>query len=135
GKKRQIRKKKKTEYPKFFREGEALVKLGWSKREGKPYEHKAPRKVLRALVQALAGTCLGEGLFDTERLFPLKDPDDRSEVPTYQAYLALAWLRRTGLVVQHGRRGYSLPEGTDLERESDRLWNELPTRTTLPVKP
>ena len=119
---------KKPEYPKFFREGETLVKVGWSRRERKPYEHRAPRPVLQALVQTLVQAGKGGERFTMENLFPLKDPADNSEVPGYQAYLTLAWLRQSGLIVQHGRQGYSLPEGTDLSRASDRLWNNLPSR-------
>jgi hypothetical protein len=121
-------KRKSPDYPKFLREGETLVKVGWSKRERKTYEHKAPRSVLQALVEALTRAGSGGERFTTENLFPLRDPADRSEIPDYQAYLTLAWLRGNGLLVQHGRQGYSLPEATDLTREIDQLWNSLPTR-------
>jgi len=119
---------KKPEYPKFFREGEMLVKVGWSRRERKTYEHKAPRRVLQALVQALVQAGKDGERFTMEGVFPLKDPADSSEIPAYQSYLTLAWLRGNGLVVQHGRQGYSLPEDTDLTRAGDRLWNNLPSR-------
>jgi hypothetical protein len=122
------RKRGKAEYPKFLREGESLVKVGWSRREGKPYEHKAPQSVLLALIQALIQVASGGKRFTTEGVFPLKHLTDYSDIPDYQAYLTLAWLRSAGLIVQHGRQGYSLQEGVDLVRESDRLWNDLPAR-------
>jgi hypothetical protein len=128
GKKTRGKKKKKPEYPKFIREGETLVKVGWSKREKKPYEHKAPRRVLRAMVRTLVQAGKGGGRFTTDGFFPLKDTADNSDIPDYQAYLVLAWLRDAGQIVQHGRQGYSLPGGTDLTRESERLWDLLPTR-------
>lgn len=121
-------KKAKAEYPKFTREGDALVKIGWSKSEGKTYEHKAPRSVLRALVQALIRVGSGGERFTVDDLLPLKDAASSSEIPDYQTYLTLAWLRSVDLITQHGRQGYSLLPGTDLERESERLWSQLNTR-------
>jgi hypothetical protein len=118
----------KSEYPKFLREGDSLVKIGWSKSESKPYEHKAPRAVLRALVQSLTRAGGKGERFTMEGIFPLKNISDSSEIPDYQAYLTLAWLRSVGLIVQHGRQGYSLPKGMDLERESERHWNDLKPR-------
>jgi hypothetical protein len=63
-----------------------------------------------------------------EEVLPLNNPGDGSELPSYQVYLSLAWLRAEDLIVQHGRQGYSLPPGSDLERESERRWGELKTR-------
>lgn len=122
------RKNKRADYPKFLREGDALVKIGWSKREAKPYEHKAPRTVLQALVQALARAGSGGARFTMEGLLPLRSGAGEGEIPDYQTYLTLAWLRAAGLIVQHGRQGYSLPTGTDLASAADARWNELPTR-------
>lgn len=113
-------------YPQFVREGDSLVKIGWSKSEGKTYEHKAPKSVLRALLQALGRVGAGGERFTVEALLPLKDSG--SDIPDYQTYLVLAWLRSIGLVIQHGRQGYSLPVDTSLERETERHWGELATR-------
>jgi hypothetical protein len=114
-------------YPHFVRDGESLVKIGWSKSEGRPYEHKAPHGVLRALVQALVRDGADGKRFTVEPLLPLTDAAGL-DIPDYQAYLALAWLRSIGLVLQHGRQGYSLPENSNLERDSVRQWNALTTR-------
>jgi hypothetical protein len=121
-------KSSKTGYPQFVREGDSLVKIGWSKSEGKTYEHKAPRSVLRTLVQALVRVGAGGARFTVESLLPLKVAAGEPDIPDYQTYLTLAWLRSAGLVIQHGRQGYSLPPGSDLERESERRWGELKTR-------
>jgi hypothetical protein len=43
-------------------------------------------------------------------------------------YLGLAWFRVEALVTQHGRQGYSLPEGVDLTNEAERSWDKLPAR-------
>jgi hypothetical protein len=116
------RKTKKSEYPKFFREGDVLVKVGWSKGERKTYEHKAPRRVLDTLVQTLVRVGKGGQRFVMDGLLPLKDRTDNSDIPDYQAYLTLAWLRDAGLLVQHGRQGYSLPPDSNLAQEVEHLW-------------
>ncbi len=122
------RKHKREEYPKFFREGEELIKVGWSKSEKATYEHKAPKRVLSLLIEALvrAGTT-GER-FTMEELLPLRASEDDSEVPSYQAYLTLAWLRSENLIVQHGRQGYSLPSDTNLPVATEECWQHLPRR-------
>jgi hypothetical protein len=128
GRRNKIRRRKKTnaEYPKFIREGDSLVKIGWSKSEAKTYEHKAPRSVIRALVQALVRVGSGGKRFTVEHLLPLKDSG--SEIPDYQTYLTLAWLRSVDLITQHGRQGYSLLPDMDIEQESNRHWDHLDTR-------
>jgi hypothetical protein len=117
-----------SEYPKFVREGDSLVKIGWSRREGKPYEHKAPRGVLWSLVQALIRVGSGGERFTVEGILPLKDAADKSDIPDYQTYLTLAWLRSLGLITQHGRQGYSLPNSEELERQSEQQWGSLTVR-------
>jgi hypothetical protein len=102
---------RKNEYPKFLREGQSLVKIGWSKSDKKPYEHRAPKRVLDVLVAALLELGQGGRRFTTDELLPLRDGKD--DIPSYQAYLTLAWLRAEHLVRQHGRQGYSLPAGID----------------------
>ena len=128
GKKPRKNRAKKAGYPQFVREAESLVKIGWSKSEGKTYEHKAPRSVLRSLVQALVRVGTGGERFTVEALLPLKDTAAGGDIPDYQTYLTLAWLRIAGLIIQHGRQGYSLLVGSNIEREADRHWNELKTR-------
>lgn len=115
------------EYPKFLRDGDSLVKIGWSKKEKATYEHKAPRRILTALAGALEKTGRGGKRFGFEELLPLPDPDG-GEIPSYQAYLALAWLRAENLLTQHGRQGYSIPDGTDLTTLITERWEELTAR-------
>ena len=37
---------KDDEYPRFQRDGDRLVKVGWSKKDGAEYEHRAPRETV-----------------------------------------------------------------------------------------
>lgn len=99
------RKARKKDYPRFRIEDDHLIKVAWSKSQGGEYEHRAPLSVLTQLVDTLlSGT--GE-LFTMDAVLPLSD-DGGSEIPSYQAYLCLAWLKMEGLVFQEGRKGYSL---------------------------
>lgn len=116
---------RKGEYPKFFRRGDTLIKIGWSKKDRAEYEHKASRRVLNALASAITSR-QGKGrVFTSDELLPLKDPDDGSEIPGYQAYVALAWLKVVELIRQHGRRGYSVRNGSQLVDAMAAAWQEL----------
>lgn len=118
---------KKGDYPKFLRESSSLIKIGWSKSEKAEYEHKSPRKVLAYLVPAIAKIGAGGKRFAMDRVLPLKDSEG-VQIPDYQAYLCLGWLRSIGAVEQHGRQGYSLPKKTDLTVVAEASWEKLPSR-------
>jgi hypothetical protein len=115
-------------YPKFFREGDMLVKVGWSRTEKTEYEHKCPVRILWSLVRLLEKSHAGGKRFTMNELLPLVDSVDGTEVPMYQAYLCLAWLRSAGIVVQHGRQGYSLAGQGDLVTAAESQWSQLPRR-------
>ena len=98
----------KSGYPKFRRTDDTLVKVGWSKKAKKEYEHRAPRTAVEAVVTAVAAAGKQGSVFAVDALIPVHDPKDQTEVPTYQVYLAIAWLRTEGVLRQHGREGYIL---------------------------
>lgn len=123
-------KPKPTGYPRFAAAGENLVKVGWSKSEGGEYEHKAPKRVVDALATRIEALAEGGRRFTMDEILPLKDPADKSEVPTYQAYLSLAWFRSRGLVSQHGRQGYSIRRNVSLVDAIDSEWSKLPPHTS-----
>jgi len=113
-------------YPRFFRQGDKLVKVGWSKREKKEYQHRAPLTVLTALACALAKIGADGRVFSTDRILPLKDSADNTEIPTYQLYVCLALLKQVGLIDQHGRQGYSIPEVKEFAQAVESAWRQLP---------
>lgn len=113
------------DYPRFGRRGESLVKIGWSKREKTEYEHKAPKRAVDLLVNALVRTGTNGRIFQANDILPLADPDEGSEIPAYQVYLTLAWLRSLGLVDQHGRQGYSITKSKELVANVDGAWHSL----------
>jgi hypothetical protein len=113
------------EYPKFLREGDHLIRIAWSKKEKKEYQHKAPKSVVRALAVALAEAGKNGKVFATDSILPISDSDG-GEIPNYQSYLAIALLRHLQLIRQHGRQGYSVPAPDELGKAIDTIWDNLP---------
>lgn len=63
-------------------------------------------------------------------LFNLEDlllffGEDGTEVPSYQLYLVVAWLKKANLLIQHGRRGYTVVSGHDLTTQAEQHWSKL----------
>ncbi len=120
------RKKKTADYPKFIKRGDDLIKTGWSKKGKKEYQHKTAHKAVHAVVAALAKLGAAGAVFATDNLMAAIEPSDGSPVPEYQVYVALAWLKHTGLIDQHGRQGYSVPRAATLRQAVDAAWKETP---------
>jgi len=119
---------KKGQYPKFLREGNNLVKLGWSPSEKAEYEHKSPRKTLPLLIVAINKIGSNGKRFSMDKVLPLVDPTDGNRVPDYQVYLCLAWLKNLRFLTQHGRQGYSLTTRAPIEPVIETHWAALPAR-------
>lgn len=117
-----------TGYPHFRVDGDQLVKTGWSKSANAEYEHRATREVVDLLADALQRAGQGRRRFTMEEILPLMGRDGTSEIPSYQAYLVLAWLRRAGLVQQHGRQGYSIPSPNSLATRISEEWEGAVSR-------
>lgn len=97
------RSRRPTGYPRFGRDGDRLVKIGWSKKEEVEYEHRAPHAAVQGVIAALRTTADRE--FSMDDLFPIKGQEG-AEIPSYQAYMVLAWLRSIGAVRKASRGGY-----------------------------
>lgn len=115
------------QYPQFLRDDDRLIRVAWSKKERKEYEHRMPRGVLDALVTAMRAKGTDGRVFSMEDLLPLSDAEG-NPIPSYQAYVALALLRHSALVDQHGRSGYSIAKPGQLSDSVDSLWRNLPVR-------
>ncbi|WP_417851504.1 hypothetical protein [Thalassoglobus sp.] len=129
GKKSQQRKTKKREgYPRFIRDENCLVKIGWSKSGREEYEHRADKDSVDSIVSSLARAGRRGKRFSMESLLPCKKSDG-TVIPDYQSYLTLAWLREAELVSQHGRLGYTVPDGDSLQSAVEDCWLRLAERT------
>ncbi len=111
-------------YPRFLRDGESLVKVAWSKKKRKPYEHRAPKAILEELLAAIRKR-KGEGkLFEAAHVLPLPNGNGE-EYPSCQPYLALTWLRQVGRIATRGRTGYVLKPGAATSENIEHLWTSL----------
>ena len=112
-------------YPQFFRDGDRLVKIAWSKKERRPYEHKAPQAIVHALLNKVRRK-RGEGkVFEAAEVLPLTNAGGE-EYPSYQSYLALAWLRHIGVVNKKGREGYVIKPNAATAEKIEQAWASLP---------
>jgi len=116
-----------TGYPRFVRDDDSLVKIGASSAAASTYEHRAPKAVVDAIVsRAVALSKAGSGdPFTAEALSDVGAHDDEQQVPSYQLYLCLAWLKRTRLIKQHGRKGYSLVSPDSFVSDVEEAWNNM----------
>lgn len=114
-----------TEYPRFLRDQDKLVKVGWSERETSTYEHRAPFEAIRVVIQKIEAFARKSDAFRMEDVLPIQVKGN--EVPSYQAYLALAWLRKSSLVDRSNKNSYIVKSAHDLLKTVDRLWKSLPT--------
>ena len=126
--KKAVRRSLKDGYPKFVRQGDFLIKIAWSKRDKKEYQHRAPRNIVRLLAGALRDQGRPGTLIASEEFLPLTDPADGSQVPSYQAYLALAWFVSECLIHREGRQGYIVGEPDLLESKAETAWGKLSVR-------
>jgi len=122
------RRSRKKVYPRFLRQGDELIKIGWSPSEKAEYEHKSPKKVVLLLAAAIAKAGANGKRFTMDRVMPLQDSTDGKRMPDYQVYVCLAWFRQLGFVKQHGRQGYSLTSKGPLEPMIEPRWAELEVR-------
>lgn len=120
---------RREKYPQYRRDGEMLIKVAWSKKNRRPYEHRAPRRIVQLLVDKIRRRYdhVGdEQVFDASHIMPLWTPN-QEEYPSYQVYLALGWLRHVGAVSKKGRSGYVLRSGKGTPTQLEALWRDLPT--------
>ena len=115
-------------YPQFWRDGNHLVKVGWSSANGATYGHKADRRVVDSVARAITTIAAKRRRFQVQDLEKAQRANNNVEIPNYQLYVALAWLRWAGLVVQHGRQGYSLPVPARFLDDLNTAWAQLAER-------
>ncbi|MFN9211674.1 MAG: hypothetical protein ACK6DI_12460 [Betaproteobacteria bacterium] len=100
---------KATQYPRFERHGNRLVKIGWSKRDKSEYEHKASFDAVSGVASKLLEAAQAGGMVRVEDLLPVHGQDGE-EVPSYQVYLVVAWMRELGALERVGNEGYRVSE-------------------------
>lgn len=112
------------EYPKFIRDGERLVKVGWSKKNRKEYEHRVPFAAVMCFARYLVESIAPDTLFQIDDFLPVID-SEKQEIPSYQIYVTLAWLISMGAVEKKGRDGYFIVAGRLSIEIVNKLWARL----------
>lgn len=120
---------KKSDYPKFLREKHELVKLGWSPREKGPYEHRVPKAGVDAVVSAVTSKGKAGHRFTMDEILKaLASAKNVEQVPSYQTYAVVSWLKWAGMVLQHGRQGYTVVRPQTFATSIESAWQSLPQR-------
>lgn len=112
------------EYPKFFRDGEHLVKIGWSKKNREEYVHRAKFEQVSSIVEYLVVADNGRPM-PVDNILAVRESDG-AEIPGYQIYLVLAWLRKEGVIDRVGRNGYVVKDFSNLKEIVSNLRSALP---------
>lgn len=116
-----------TNYPVFEKDGDRLVKVGWSARERRAYEHRAPKVVVSKVCDSLGRRSAKGRRFRMEEILP-DLAGDTEAIPAYQAYLTLAWLRSEGVVERDGKDGYRVKNGSLSADRIEKLWDSVASR-------
>lgn len=112
-----------NKYPRFERTGDRLVKVGWSKKDRAEYEHKVSYDAMTNVIAAVALKFGKVDYLKMDDLIPIVDASGQ-EVPSYQAYLVVAWLRELGLLERQGNDGYRLSTPNSTELDPQYLWQQ-----------
>lgn len=119
----------KTDYPQFLREKQDLVKLGWSHRKKGPYEHRVRKTAVDAIATAVtARGNAGHRFTMNEILKSIDGANGAGAIPIYQTYAVVSWLKWAGMVLQHGRQGYTIIRPQTIASSIETAWQSLPER-------
>lgn len=120
-----------SDYPSFCRQGDSLVKVGWSASTKREYEHRVPKSGVDALVKYLVGRRANQFPLSVEAMVEALRGEENAEILGYQVYVVVAWLKREGWLAANGRHGYTLqrPKGVAVTSIVDELWAQLPAHS------
>ena len=114
----------KAVYPQFRRDGGDLIKLGWSRKKKKEYTHRAPSVVVAAVVEALTRQPAEEPFSMGDLLASIAASG--TDLPAYQVYVVIGWLKSVTAVSGNGRTGYRCDHADISPGVFDSLWQSLP---------
>lgn len=119
---------RKRQFPYFEKEADRLIKVGWSKKNKAEYEHRATKETVVTVVRHLLA-CVADGkTFQADDVLPVPDIPNNGEIPSYQFYLTLAWLRSMDVLAKQSSDGYILRHSNLDEVNLEQLWAHLPIR-------
>jgi hypothetical protein len=111
-------------YPRFLARRGTLYRVAWSRKTKSEYEHKVPKDNVTAIVQAMAAAAdAGVEPVTVDAILARVNRMNAVQVPQYQVYLVIGWLRYAKHIEQVGRDGYRIPR--DIVRIAEENWREL----------
>jgi hypothetical protein len=122
-------------YPRFYKEDDRLVKVGWSKKNRSAYEHRAGKEAVYAVLDAIRYRLTNRRTFKVDELFAAASSLDLVEVPQYVQYLVVAWLESCRILNKQGRDGYSKNGSALAKRTNAELWEETAVGSATSVAP
>jgi hypothetical protein len=111
-------------FPRFERHSKRLVKLGWSSRDKRIYEHRASYDAAEEICKRFVEKAGNKKILKIEKVLPMKT-EDGEELPSYQVYLVLKWLQHHGVVEKQGKDGYLIAD-PDFSFKS--IWETTPAK-------
>ncbi len=120
-------------YPVFCRQGDALVKVGWSPSTRREYLHRVPKTGVDALVKYLVSRRSNQFPISVEAMVEALKADENAGILGYQVYVVVAWLKEERWLTANGRHGYTRlrAKGVSVERMVDELWANLPNHSEV----
>jgi hypothetical protein len=102
----------------------SLLRIGWSRKQKREYEHKVPRVSFDTIVNTMSALAReGSGPFTAEAIIEKISATTEDSMPAYQVYVVLAALREWNIISQVGREGYNIPP--DISERANQVWREM----------
>jgi hypothetical protein len=116
-----------VDYPRFSIRNGTLYRLAWSRKKQSEYEHRVPKPILELITNAMSGIADPKGLpVQVDQIVNAANRLSAIQIPQYQVYLVVGWLRHTKCIKQVGRDGYLIP--AVLAERAQQEWNLLSSK-------
>lgn len=114
-------------YPIFTARNGTLYRLAWSRKKHSEYEHRVPKATIDLIATAMSGLARSGGPpVEVETIVTNINRSSVIQIPQYQVYLVVGWLRRCNCIEQIGRDGYRIP--ADISRLAEQEWKLLSSK-------
>ncbi len=97
-------------YPRFESRKDAIIRIGWSKKERREYRQKVSHAVYESVLRGMQAISAGAPPFQTDQIIEAVNNSCNDDVPSYQVYAIIGLLRERGVIEQIGREGYAVPK-------------------------
>lgn len=120
------RTKSRRNYPRFEVEDSTLIRIGWSKKRKAEYTQRIPRDSFESIVGGFADTAAAaEGPVSSDVILG-RIEEAVGDVPTYQTYGVLKFLRDHEVIRQASRGEYAIPR--DVATRARATWKDVASR-------